>query len=549
IALGTIPVGSQAVVVITATISPSTPAGYPLDNTSSETSSTPDDNTGNDSSTVHSTVTTQADLSVSKSGPSDAVAGDPAGFDYTVSVHNHGPSDNTGGFSVTDNLPSGLTFQSGGTTDPRCGASGGIVTCTNSGGLAASSDDSFTFHVTVASNIADGTVLSNDASVAANGTNDPTPGNNSTASPTQTTIHALADLTVSKGGPSSATAGSAAGFDYTFDVHNGGPSDHVGDLHVTDTLDSRLSFQSSGSSAGCSASGQVVTCTSTDPLPAGGHQMFTVHVTLASSATGSVSNSASVASGGTTDPTPGNNGSGTVTTTIDTSANLAITKDDGVSSVVAGGSGHTYTITVTNSGPSDALNVSVADSWPAGFVQQSAAAPSQGSCNAATNFTCSLGTIAAGGSATITAAYTVPSSTTGDQTNSATVSSSTPANSPSASDTDHVTLQSDLAITKTDGAMTATPGQSTTYTVVATNNGPSDVTGAVVADNPPPAITSDIWTATSSGGATGFSAAGSGSINDTVNMPSGSTITYTITANISAAATGSLSNTATITAP
>ena len=366
VSLGTIPVGGQAVVIITATIDPSTPAGYPLNNTSSETSGTPDSDSSNNSSTVQSTVTTEADLSISKTAPSDATAGDSAGFDYTLTVHNTGPSDNAGGFTVTDNLPNGLTFQPGGTTDPRCSVSSGIVTCTNSTGLAAGSNDSFTFHVTVASSVADGTVLSNSASVATSGTDDPTPGNNSTATPSQTTIHALADLTLSKGGPSSATAGDPAGFDYTFDVHNGGPSDHVGDLHVTDTLPSGVSFVSG---AGCSATGQVVTCTSTDPLAAGSDKMFSIHVTLASSATGSITNSASVASGGTTDPTPGNNGSGPVVTNINTSATLAITKDDGVSSVTAGSSSGTYTITVTNSGPSDALNVSVADSWPAGFNQ------------------------------------------------------------------------------------------------------------------------------------------------------------------------------------
>ena len=47
------------------------------------------------------TVDTQADLSIAKTGPSTATAGDPAGFDYTISVTNHGPSDNAGGFKVS----------------------------------------------------------------------------------------------------------------------------------------------------------------------------------------------------------------------------------------------------------------------------------------------------------------------------------------------------------------------------------------------------------------------------------------------------------------
>ena len=42
--------------------------------------------------------------------------------------------------------------------------------------------------------------------------------------------------------------------------------------------------------------------------------------------------------------------------------------------------------------------------------------------------------------------------------------------------------QADLAITKTDGVTTATAGGSVTYTITASNAGPSTATGATVAD-------------------------------------------------------------------
>ena len=54
---------------------------------------------------------------------------------------------------------------------------------------------------------------------------------------------------------------------------------------------------------------------------------------------------------------------------------------------------------------------------------------------------------------------------------------------------------------------------------------------------------------TESGGASGFTASGSGNISDTVTMPPASTITYKAAGMISASATGSISNTATVTAP
>ena len=59
-------------------------------------------------------VDSQADLQPSISAPTgDQIAGDPAGFDYAVSVTNNGPSDNTGGYTVTGTLPSGVSFASG----------------------------------------------------------------------------------------------------------------------------------------------------------------------------------------------------------------------------------------------------------------------------------------------------------------------------------------------------------------------------------------------------------------------------------------------------
>ena len=88
-------------------------------------------------------------------------------------------------------------------------------------------------------------------------------------------------------------------------------------------------------------------------------------------------------------------------------------------------------------------------------------------------------------------------------------------------------------------------GSSTVYTIVASNAGPSAVTGATVADTAPAACTSFTWTCVGAGGGT-CTAAGSGSLNDSVNLPAGASATYTATCAISAAATGTLSNTATV---
>jgi uncharacterized repeat protein (TIGR01451 family) len=105
----------------------------------------------------------------------------------------------------------------------------------------------------------------------------------------------------------------------------------------------------------------------------------------------------------------------------------------------------------------------------------------------------------------------------------------------------------DLSITKTDGVATATPGGATVYTIVASNAGPTAANPVTVADTFPAFCTAVAYTSVAAGGATGNTAAGAGNINDTaLNMPSGSSVTYSATCTISPAATGTLDNTATI---
>jgi uncharacterized repeat protein (TIGR01451 family) len=106
----------------------------------------------------------------------------------------------------------------------------------------------------------------------------------------------------------------------------------------------------------------------------------------------------------------------------------------------------------------------------------------------------------------------------------------------------------DLQITKTDGVATYVPGGTLTYTITVINNGPSNVAGAVVSDNFSSPITGATWTCTSSGGAS-CTANGTGSINQTVDLPVSSNVTYTVNVTISAGASGNLTNTATISSP
>ena len=111
-------------------------------------------------------------------------------------------------------------------------------------------------------------------------------------------------------------------------------------------------------------------------------------------------------------------------------------------------------------------------------------------------------------------------------------------------------LSADLKITKTGLPNPVLAGHSLAYEIVVTNLGPNDVTGATVADALPGVLTNVTWNATGSGGATNVSGSVVGHLfSATANLPVLSTLTYTIHATVAAGTTGSLSNTATVTAP
>ncbi|MEQ1644850.1 MAG: hypothetical protein ABL959_15480, partial [Pyrinomonadaceae bacterium] len=218
------------------------------------------------------------------------------------------------------------------------------------------------------------------------------------------------------------------------------------------------------------------------------------------------------------------------------SADLSITKTDGVATAVPGGS-VTYTITASNAGPTGVTGATVADTFPASLTATwTCVGAGGGTCTAAgagnINDTVNL---PAGGSVTYTASATISASATGSLVNTATVSSATtdpnPANN-SATDTDTLTPQANLGITKTDGVASVTAGGSTTYTITASNAGPSNATGATVADTFPAAITGVTWTCVGAGGGT-CPANGTGNINSSVNLPAGGSVTFTAVSAIS----------------
>ena len=231
-------------------------------------------------------------------------------------------------------------------------------------------------------------------------------------------------------------------------------------------------------------------------------------------------------------------------------ADLSIGNDDGVSDAIPGTS-VTYTITAANGGPNAAPGSSVIDLFPPGLsCSWTCSGSNSGTCSATgSGDIYDAVDLPNGASVTYTASCSIAATATGSLANSASVTGPSGVSDPasgdnSATDTDTLTPTADLAIDNTDGVTSATPGGSVSYTLTASNSGPSAAPGSTVTDTFPAALTCS-WTCAGSGGGT-CTASGSGSIGDTVNLPAGAGVVYSATCSIAAAATGSLVNSASV---
>jgi gliding motility-associated-like protein/uncharacterized repeat protein (TIGR01451 family) len=205
---------------------------------------------------------------------------------------------------------------------------------------------------------------------------------------------------------------------------------------------------------------------------------------------------------------------------------------------IAAGQAIQYTITVNNTGLSDATNFMVTDQVPATIqqVQWQAVTNGPGVINGATSGTGNTislsGNLPAGANNNIT--ITVNGITAGNATgtivNSATVTPAEPGALPqTAVTTTNVTTSARMRITKT-GPAVMIRGAGATYVINVVNPGPSDAVNASITDLVPDVLTNVSWTATASGstvitnGATGTGNA----VSVTANMPAADTSGVTI---------------------
>ena len=232
---------------------------------------------------------------------------------------------------------------------------------------------------------------------------------------------------------------------------------------------------------------------------------------------------------------------------------LSVSSDNGTTTSIPGESVN-YEFKVTNNGPANASEVSVFSLFSSQLSDISYTTSVEGtvtghSLNGDEDVD-DLLTINVGSSITYFVSGQVAANATGVLSNSITVSGpfdTDPTNDVS-TDSDILRPTADLMITNTNNLSEVRPDQSVTYSVVVTNNGPSDVDGAQVSNIFPSELTNVTYASVGEGGATG-NTSGTDAINDLVSLPAGSTIRYTVFAHVPANARGQLSSSATVTLP
>jgi uncharacterized repeat protein (TIGR01451 family) len=381
--------------------------GQTISDVAAASSPTPDPDTSDNTAVASLTYTSVADLAITSfsGSPAPVVAG--THLTYTASVVNNGPSTATNvvfrqaipaGVQVlsVDSTPAGTPCTAGVPGDPLQPATCGFDVMT------AGSTRTITAIVKVLPQT-QGT-LHSDATVGS-ATFDPNNSNNNAHTDNALTASADIALTLTAS-PNPVTAGRT--LTYTATISNAGPSTArtvtlIEPLPAGTTL-AGTSISNGGSGVCSLVLPTQVQCQLNDLEPA---QTVTVYTTVnvAGGATGPLAMTAQAGTS-SSDPASANN-SATVSTNVQTSANLAITYSG--PTIYKPSTTVPYQIALTNNGPSDAQSVVITDNLPAPTIGHFVSDNSGGLCtvNAAQVLTCNLGTVKAGAGKQIQVNYFV----------------------------------------------------------------------------------------------------------------------------------------------
>jgi uncharacterized repeat protein (TIGR01451 family) len=410
-----------------------------------------------------------ADLAIAISDRPDPVAASST-LTYTIDIDNLGELD-AADVTVTQRLPGGnVQYQTATGIGWACSAAGQIVTCTRATLLTGAAPSIAVLLTTPPS----GGPISTSVAVASQTSDTDLSNNDASAS---SVVLTPADLAIAiTDGPDPVAAGGT--LSYAITASNAGPGAAAG-ISVLDSLPGGVAFVSaSGAGWSCSAVAGDVTC-ALAALAANASSVITLVVTAPTSG-GIATNTAQVGAI-TPDGNAGNNQAAT-STTVNAAADLALAVTASPTPVLANGTLQ-YALDVTNLGPNAASGITVTDSLPAGNVVFVSASGSGWTCALSGQVvSCTRPSLLVGAAPTIAIVVRVPSEATllvDTATVASTSSDLTSANN-GAMVTSSVASAADLSVDVIDAPDPATTNGALSYTVTASNAGPSQATSVVV---------------------------------------------------------------------
>lgn len=332
---------------------------------------------------------------------------------YTINYSNTGSASATNS-SLVSTLPSGLTncqYSTDNSAWSACSAAGAHTF--NFGTLTAPSSGAVYVRGTVPSGTSGGETYTNNVSLSSDQTSAVTATAVTQVAAASASLGASLDLALTANTTSAAPGASVV---YSLRVTNLGDTTATG-VVVTNSLPVASYFTYSACTGGCSHSSGTLTW-NLGSLAAGASQTYTYSMAVGSTGlsagTTAISDDASAAGNASLFAT-----SNSVTVNITASPQLAGTLAASPSSGLSPGDTITYTLTVQNTGNAAATSVEVSDPVPAGtqFLGSITASTGSGSFDAVNNrVVFSLGTLAAGASATLSFTATVNSLASGSTT-------------------------------------------------------------------------------------------------------------------------------------
>ncbi|KAB1916902.1 DUF11 domain-containing protein [Clostridioides difficile] len=523
--IGTLEVGETRVIIIRGIVNPST-VGI-ITNTAVVSSTTADPNLNNNTSTIETEVNLLADILVMKTAePNSAVPGTL--LRYTIQVENLGPA-NAENVILNDDIPSSII-------NPEYSLDGGASFQPWNGSLnigTLNSGISLTVLIQGTVSLNSSEYIVNTATVSSP-TPDPDLSNN--ISTIITPVNPQAGISIIKVADED-VAVPGEEFVYTIEIFNEGPSnatnvvltDDIPDviLNPEYSLDGGASFQPWNGSLniGTVVPGQLI--------------RIIIKGLVSSTATGDITNTAEV-SADVPEPVMD---SSTVTTPIVASADIEVIKTSNMDTAVPGET-FSYTITVTNLGPSAAQSIVLADDIP-NVILNPEYSLDGGASFQPWNGSLNIGTVVPGQLIRIIIKGLVSSTATGDITNTAEVSADVPEPvMDSSTVTTPIVASADIEVIKTSNMDTAVPGETFSYTITVTNLGPSAAQSIVLADDIPNVILNPEYSL--DGGVTFQPWNGNLNIG---TLDTGEIRSIIIRGTVSQTAVGTIINTATISSP